>query len=104
MCEQKESQLQVLQLCGVMVGTANGVVDFANSNLDGSGMDQKSWRTVVSKAHGFAGSKNSGREFPIQEVEFLSLLLLLLLHPYLVSLIWVRRLEKQEEEEQIVES
>jgi hypothetical protein len=39
-------------------------------------------------------------------VEFLSLLLLLL-HPYLVSFIWVPRLEKQEEEEeeeQIVES
>jgi len=32
MCEEKESQLQVLQLCGVMVGTANGVVDFANTS------------------------------------------------------------------------
>lgn len=69
-------------------------------------MDWKRWRTVVSKAHGYGGSKNSGQEFPIQEVEFLSLLLLLL-HPYLVSFIWVPRLEKQEEEEeeeQIVES
>jgi hypothetical protein len=32
MCEEKESQLQVLQLCGVIVGTANGVVDFANTS------------------------------------------------------------------------